>query len=68
MTDARTQRKHLQDHVAAQRDIELTDVAINILEKVTGAQRVIATLKKIQQKHLIRLDAAAQRLGAPYGA
>lgn len=62
------QRKHLNDYSAALRDIELTEAAINLLEKVTGSQRVIATLKKSQHKHLSRLDAAAEKLGAPYGA
>lgn len=61
-------RKHLNDYSAAHRDIELTEAAIEILEKVTGAQRVIATLKKSQHKHLAKLDAAAEKLGAPYGA
>lgn len=66
--DAKTKRKHLRDYSDAHRDIELTEAAIGILEKVTGAQRVIATLKKSQHKHLYRLDAAAEKLGAPYGA
>lgn len=59
-------RKHLRDYTAAHRDIELTGAAIEILEKVSGTQRVIATLQKMQGKHLVRLDAAAGKLGAPY--
>ena len=61
-------RKHLNDYGAARRNIELTEAAIDLLEKVTGAQKVIATLKKSQQKHLTKLDAAAAKLGAPYDA
>ena len=61
-------RKHLNDYSTSHRDIELTEAAINLLEKVTGAQRVIATLKKSQHRHLSRLDAAAEKLGAPYSA
>jgi hypothetical protein len=60
-------RKHLIDYSTAHRDIELTDLAIEILEKVTGAGRVIAMLKKSQHKHLAKLDTAAEKLGAPYG-
>lgn len=66
--DAKTRRKHLNEYKNALRDLELTELAIEILEKVTGAQRVIATLKRSQHKHLSRLDAAAEKLGAPYGA
>lgn len=61
-------RKHLNDYSAAHRDIELTEAAINLLEKVTGAQRMVAMLKKSQHKHLAKLDAAAEKLGAPYAA
>ena len=60
-------RKLLNDYSDAHRDIELTEAAINLLEKVRGTQMVIATLKKSQHKHLAKLDAAAEKLGAPYG-
>ena len=66
--DAKTRRKYLNDYSSAHRDIELTEAAIGILERVTGAQRVIAMLKKSQQRHLSKLDAASVKLGAPYGA
>ena len=59
-------RKHLIDFSGAHRDIQLTELAINILEKVTGAQSVIVTLKNSQRKHLAKLDSAAAKLGAPY--
>ncbi len=65
--DAKTKRKHLNDYSAACRDIELTEAAIGILERVTGANGVVATLKKKQQVQLRRIDAAAEKLGAPYG-
>jgi len=64
--DTKTRRKHLNDYSTAHTDIVLTDVAITILESVTGMQRVISALKISQQKHLSRLDAAAEKLGAPY--
>jgi len=61
-------RKHLEDYTDAARDIELAEVAIDVLEKMSGAtaQRLIKTLKYLQQRALTRLDAAAAKLGAPY--
>ncbi|WP_341744603.1 hypothetical protein [Azonexus hydrophilus] len=61
-------RKALNDHSKATRDIELTEAAIGILESVTGMESVIKTLKKKQHGQLRRIDAAAIKLGAPYGA
>lgn len=66
--DAKTRRKHLNDHSAASRDIELTEVAISILERVTGAESVVKGLKEKQQVFLRRIDAAAEKLGASNGA
>lgn len=66
--DAKTQRKYLNEHSAASRDIELVEVAIGILERVSGCGSVVQTLKRKQQKYLTRIDAAAEKLGAPYGA
>jgi hypothetical protein len=63
-------RKILNDFAAATRDIELTEAAINILERVHDSRAVrssINALKREQQAHLRRLDAAAAKLGAPYG-
>lgn len=68
MMDAKTKRKHLNDYSDAHRDIELTEAAICILERVTGAQGMVAALKKKQHGHLRRMDKAAEKLGAPYGA
>ena len=61
-------RKHLEAHADAVRDIELTEAAINILERVatTEAQRVILILKHGQGKVLARIDRAAEKLDAPY--
>ena len=59
-------REYLRDHSKARRDIELTEVAIGILESVTGMQPVIATLKRKQQEQLRRIDRNAALLGAPY--
>jgi hypothetical protein len=66
--DAKTRRKHLNDYSRAHRDIELTEAAINLLERVSNAQTAVRALKKKQHAHLRRLDAAAEKLGAPYGA
>ena len=66
--DAKTKRKHLEDYSHACRDIELTEVAINILEHVSNAAAEVKSLKRKQQAHLRRIDAAAEKLGAPYGA
>ena len=65
---AKVRRKFLQDYSAAHRDIELSEAAIKLLEGVSDAGKVIATLKRKQQSHLRRLDSAASKLGAPYGA
>lgn len=59
-------REYLRDHSKAKRDIELTEVAIGILETVTGMNAVIAALKRKQQEQLRRIDRAAALLGAPY--
>lgn len=64
--NAKLRRKYLVEYGAALRDIELTEAAINILERVTGAQRVVTSLKKSQQRHLAKIDAFAAKLGAPY--
>jgi hypothetical protein len=66
--DAKTTRKYLADHARASKDIELTEAAISILERVSGCNGVIETLKKKQQAQLRKIDAAAEKLGAPYGA
>ena len=66
--DSKTKRKHLDDHARASKDIELTEAAILILERVSGCNGVIEILKKKQQGQLRKIDAAAEKLGAPYGA
>lgn len=63
---AGTKRKHLDNYSHARRDIELTKAAIHLLEQVSNAQTVVKTLKRKQHAHLRRLDAAAEKLGAPY--
>ena len=63
--DAKARSKYLNDYSKAHRDIQLTDAAIEILEKVTDSHRIIAALKKSQHKHLSRLDAAAEKLRVP---
>lgn len=65
-----SQRDILLDHDAAVRNIELTEAAINILERVgtLAAKRAIAMLKKSQDASVRRLDRTAAKLGAPYPA
>lgn len=61
-----SKRKLLKDYGRVMQQIELTDAAINILERVNGAQSVIARLKKLQQSQLKSIDIAAEKLGIPY--
>ena len=62
------QREYLREYSEAHRDIELTEAAIGILESVSNCWSVVKILKRRQQTHLRRLDSAAAKLGAPYGA
>lgn len=66
--DEKTKRKHLLEYTDACRDIELTEAAIQLLERVSNTASVVSTLKRRQHTHLRRIDAAAAKLGAPYGA
>ena len=68
--DAKKQRQHLRDYTEAARNLELHGAAIRVLEGLLTpeAAAAIRVLKRGQQKQLKRLDAAAERLGAPYGA
>lgn len=68
MSDQKAQRKYLNQYTAAARNIELTAVAIEVLEQVgtNEAQRAIKILKSSQGAELKKLDAAAGKLGAPY--
>lgn len=62
------QRDHLLEHTQAVRDLELTEAAITILERVSGAyaRRCIKSLQASQQRALDRLDSSAAKLGAPH--
>ena len=68
--DAKTKREYLNEYTNAARQIELSGVAIAVLEKMHGntAQRLIKSLHHESARALKRLDAAAAKLGAPYGA
>ena len=68
--DAKTKRKHLNDYTCAAREIELAGVAITILEGMNcrEATTAINALKRRSMNRIKRLDAAAAKLGAPYGA
>lgn len=61
-------RDWLNRYTTTARDMELTDAAIDLLERVSGhaAQQCIQKLKASQLRHLTKLDYAAARLGAPY--
>lgn len=61
-------RRHLDDYHRASRDMELAQVCIDILEQMQDKARTkcIKELKAAQQRQLRELDAAAERLGAPY--
>jgi flagellin-specific chaperone FliS len=64
-------RKILLIYAAAVRDLELAEAAIRIIEGMnlhSRTSRCIDLLKKQQQISLKRLDAAAEKLGAPYGS
>lgn len=65
---ARTKRDDLNDYTAAAKQIELAEVCINVLEAMYGALPLacIKAMKAEQQKALKRLDAYAEKLGAPY--
>jgi hypothetical protein len=68
--DTKKQREHLRAYTLAARQIELAGVAIGVLEGMNTreASQAIKTLQRGQQRQLKLLDAAAERLGAPYGA
>lgn len=64
----KTQRKHLEDYTDAAREIELSGAAVSVLEGMRSAeaQRAIKLMHTVQQRRLKHLDAAAEKLGAPY--
>ena len=68
--DTKTRRKHLNAYTMATRNIELSEVAIAVLDRVNtnSSRRAIAILSRGQQQQLKLLDASAEMLGAPYGA
>jgi len=68
--DQKKQRHHLAVYTLAARQIELAGVAIRVLEGMNTREAVqaIRILERGQQVQLKRLDAAAEKLGAPYGA
>ena len=68
--DQKKQRQHLRDYTQAARNIDLAGVAITVLEGMNTreALQAIKTLQRGQHRQLKLLDAAAAKLGAPYGA
>ena len=68
--DAKKRRAILNEYTDAARQIELAGAAIGVLEMMRSreATNAINSLNRGQQRHLKRLDAAAAKLGAPYGA
>jgi hypothetical protein len=68
--DPKKQRKHLRDYAQAFRNMERADAAIHVLEGM-NTKAASAAIKRLadDQQRLLRLqDAAAAKLGAPYGA
>ena len=68
--DAKTKRKHLREYTTAARNLELAGVAVTILEGMNTreATSAVNALQRGQKRQLKLLDAAAAKLGAPYGA
>lgn len=68
--DTKRQRQHLRDYTQAYRDIEIFGAAITLLENLPASEAATAirVLRRGQQRQLKSLDAAAAKLGAPYGA
>jgi uncharacterized protein with PIN domain len=68
MKKEKTIRQILQDHDKAVTQIELTEAAIKILERMEGPRvaRAVKLLKQDQQFMLKQIDATAAQLGAPY--
>lgn len=66
--DAKTKRRHLNEYSNALRDIELTQLAIDLMERVGNSATIVEALKKKRHAHLRKMDSAAAKLGAPYGA
>ena len=68
--DTKKQRQHLRDYTQAHRHIETFGAAITLLENMLASEAATAirVLKRGQQRQLKLLDAAAAKLGAPYGA
>jgi uncharacterized protein YecT (DUF1311 family) len=64
------QRKTLLEYTRAAKNLELGEVCINVLETMDGTVPMlcVAKLKQSQQAWLKKLDAAAEKLGAPYGS
>jgi hypothetical protein len=69
MSTPQTKRQILGEYTEAARNIEMTGMAIDILDRLRfkAAQTAIRTLRREQQRQLVKLDRAAAALGAPYG-
>jgi len=68
--DTKTKRKYLRDYTCAARNLELAGVALTILEGMNTreAASAVNALQRGQKRQLKLLDAAAAKLGVPYGA
>lgn len=66
--NAKTPRDHLDNYTRARIQMELTEMCIDLLDRVgtSTAQACIKKLKRQQQLTLPRIDSAAAKLGAPY--
>ena len=63
-------REALNKYTESVLQMELAEIAIEALSKMRGKtpERCIKSLKFEQQRALKRMDAMAEKLGAPYGA
>lgn len=66
--NAKKMRSLLNAYHEGARKMELAEACISLLEILRGeaAQRCIQEMKSVQQEALTQMDAAAERMGAPY--
>jgi len=66
--DTKMRRRHLNDYTRAHTDIELTQLAIDMMERVGNSRTILNALKKKRSACLRKMDDAAEKMGAPYAA
>jgi len=66
--DTKMRRRHLNDYTRAHTDILLTQSAIDLMDRVSNSRTILNALKKKRSACLHKMDYAAEKMGAPYGA